>query len=80
MICLDWMKSVMSIYKSFKENKQTKQEMLNFSLFHPKCDLALLSSISFVLNGVFVANGFSPDRYELTEPQIKQTFKQTMLI
>ena len=59
--------------------------MYNMSWLDEKFDvylqiLAPLSSISFVLNGVFVANGFSPDRYELTEPQIKQTFKQTMLI
>ena len=41
---------------------------------------ALLSSVTFVLNGVCVANGISPDKYELTEPQIKQTYKQTMLV
>ena len=51
---------------SFKENKQTKQEMRIFDLFHPKCDLAPLSSVTFVLNEVCVANGISPDKYELT--------------
>ena len=61
-----------------KKKKKTQQEMLIFYLSHPKCDLAPLSSVTFVLNGVFVASGISPDNYE--KPQIKQRYKQTMLI